>query len=279
MSRAKGQWGIKIALGIAMLATTMGVVAQGSSTLNVISAGGFEGTPAALAWDQYSSKCDVPIQQVGKTQAHGGSWIARLGGIPKATYTLEQGVGALGAYTQSATLSFYWQVENPMPGRDSDDVLYVDLEDANSGQIIPLATLADEGVSGWQLFSLPISPYNLGLRADKDYILHFESVIRSAKRPTTFDLDDVLLVIGPTSNPQGPVAQMLPIDPDTDPVELPPVADVDGDMQDMNSPQRDVIVVGTSVYGHNRELPNTCSPPFTTHQQITLTATGFTGEC
>ena len=126
MDRSLKRGYLGVVIFIAFLMAAVAAFGQSASAGgNVLRAGGFEDEPALLAWDQTSSTDNDLIQQVGQARSHGGTFIARLGGTPKTTDTIEQPIGALGQYAQSATLSFYWQVENSRPGSSAAEVLYV----------------------------------------------------------------------------------------------------------------------------------------------------------
>lgn len=117
---------------IVALGAWSGVWGQDGAESDVIKSGGFE-EGSFLYWDQSPQTDSVLIQRVGPESAHGGVAIARLGGVPRASDSLDQFVGALGAYAGSATLSFYWKSDNAKP----QDLLSIEFVDMGSGQAIP----------------------------------------------------------------------------------------------------------------------------------------------
>lgn len=259
MKVTSGGIAVLIATMVFSLAMPMGTLGQGRE---LIRGGGFE-EGANAYWEQESTAGNLLLKQI--PDAYSGNFVAQLGASGKSSDTLDQPVGALGAYAKELTITFYWRVENAKAR--STDILYAEFVDANSGQVIPIGSLkASSGTRGWTQATYTYTPLELGLSPSTDYTLRFETELRSFSNPPVFDLDAVALTYEPLAG--NAHAMLLPVDP-PDPDLPPPVLDEDADMQYESTSG---VTLTSNVH---RDPPNDC-PCNGSHQQITITVTGFT---
>lgn len=242
-----------------IMAMPLGTAGQ---SRELIHGGGFEDGASAY-WEQESTSGNLLLKQI--PDAYSGDFVAQLGATGRSSDILDQPLGALGAYAAQVTLTFYWRAENAKAR--STDILFAEFVDANSGQIIPIGSFkASAGTKGWSQATFTYTPLELGLSPQRDYSLRFETDLRSFSNPPVFDIDDVMLTY--TRPEQNAHAMLLPVEP-PDPDLPPPVLDEDSDMQYESTSG---VTLTSSVH---RDPPNDC-PCNGSHQQITITVTGFT---
>jgi subtilisin family serine protease len=148
-----------------------------------------------------------PLMVADPARAHGGTWLARLGGGNRSTEYLFREVG-IPADAVAADLSFWYRVETGEEGPTPYDTLTAVLYRPADGSLLrQMVTLSNADAGGWrEAAGLDL----LGHRGET-VLLGFE-VRTDGILPTGFDLDDVALLVsrpvaeslGIPGDPQGP---------------------------------------------------------------------------